>query len=39
MKAILSAAALTKVSPTHICSLGINPHKKMLKMKVAPNEL
>jgi hypothetical protein len=39
MKARRNAAAPTKVSPTHERGLEISPHKKMLKMKVAPQSL
>jgi hypothetical protein len=39
MKVRRNAATLTNVFPTHPCGLEINHHKKMLKMKVALDEL
>jgi hypothetical protein len=39
MKARRNAAAPTRVFPTHQRGLEISQHKKLLKMKVAPNEL
>jgi hypothetical protein len=39
MKARRNAATPTKVSPTHERGLEISQHKKMLKMKIAPDSL
>jgi hypothetical protein len=39
MKVRRNAATPTKVSPHQERGLEINPHKKMLKMKVAPQSL
>jgi hypothetical protein len=39
MKARRNAATPTKVPPNHEHGLKINRHKKMLKMKIAPQSL